>query len=363
MSFKSNSISDSYTGSYTDSYTASCNINKGVIDQKECWEFFDTAYKDIKVVTNNKDSDVKTHDNSVITKQPNENDFTCSSCGFIEYNTDGVCTNCGLIFMNKIEYDSFDSTNMNDDNECDIKSYFKKCSNKYSKISKMQIWYTWSNDEKNLYKLSQYTKDLCNKLNITLHIDYICNLVNTILYKLKDNDCSKRTRVKDGIIVVCIHYTYKKNNVFVNTHFSTKTLAKSVKLDIKYITRAERSIIELMNKNKIILDKNVFFNINSPIMYIKNNSVHLNFNNGLLLNKDTLESLYKKTEILIDLCEKNELLMDHTPHSIGIGCFYYILKMSNIDVDLYQFSKEYKLSCVTVSKLFKKLVENNKINA
>ena len=318
MSFKSNSISYSYTGSYTGSYTASCNINKGVIDQKECWEFFDTAYKDIKVVTNNKDSDVKTHDNSVITKQPNENDFTCSSCGFIEYNTDGVCTNCGL---------------------------------------------TWSNDEKNLYKLSQYTKDLCNKLNITLHIDYICNLVNTILYKLKDNDCSKRTRVKDGIIVVCIHYTYKKNNVFVNTHFSTKTLAKSVKLDIKYITRAERSIIELMNKNKIILDKNVFFNINSPIMYIKNNSVHLNFNNGLLLNKDTLESLYKKTEILIDLCEKNELLMDHTPHSIGIGCFYYILKMSNIDVDLYQFSKEYKLSCVTVSKLFKKLVENNKINA
>jgi len=337
MSYNSNNISrnTSCTSYNTD----------GVIDQKECWEFFDSAYKEMKVVSENNDT-------SVVTKQSNENDFTCSSCGFIEYNTDGVCTNCGLIFMNKIEYDVFDSTNMNDDNEGDIRSYFKKCHNKYSKLSKMQIWYTWSNDEKNLYKLSQYTKDLCSKLNITLHIDYICNLVNTILYKLKDNDCSKRTRVKDGIIIVCIHYTYKKNNVFVNTHFSTKTLAKSVKLDIKYITRAERSIIELMNKNKIILDKNVFFNINSPIMYIKNNSVHLN------LNKDTLESLYKKTEQVIDLCEKRELLMDHTPNSIGIGCFYYVLKLNNIDVELYKFSKEYKLSSVTVSKLFKKLVEN-----
>lgn len=317
-----------------------------IINQKECWEFFDTAFKEIK-----------TNDKMEHGYKTNDNDFTCSSCGFIEYNTDGICTNCGLVFTNKIEYDTFDSTNMNDDSECDIKSYFKRCSSKYSKISKMQTWYTWSNDEKNLYKLSQYTKDLCSKLNITLYIDYICNLVNTILYKLKDNDCSKRTRVKDGIIIVCIHYTYKKNNVFVNTHFSTKTLAKSIKLDIKYITRAERSIIELINKNKIILDKNVFFNINSPIMYIKNNSVHLN------ISKDVLEMLYKKTEMIIDLCEKRELLLDHTPNSIGIGCFYYVLKISNIEIDLYTFSKEYKLSCVTISKLFKKLVEKLNTNS
>ena len=213
-------------------------MEKDKIDQVECWEFFDKAYNEMKVSNENIDNI-----NCV-------NDFTCKSCGFIEYSASDVCTNCGLMFTNKINYDTFDSTNIIDENECDIKSYFKKCNSKYSKIAKMQTWYTWSNDEKKIYKLSQYTRDLCNKLNITFYIEYICNLVNTILYKLKDTDSSKRTRVKDGIIVVCIYYVYIKNNIFVNIDFSTKTLAKSIKLDIKYITRAEKSISELINKKQ-----------------------------------------------------------------------------------------------------------------
>lgn len=313
------------------------------IDQIECWDFFDTAYNEMKIIS-------KKVDTSMMSTNCTD-DFTCTSCGFIEYSNSEVCTNCGLMFTNKIHYDTFDSTNIIDEKDCDVKGYFKRCSSKYSKIAKMQTWYTWSNDEKKLYKLSQYTKDLCNKLNITLYIDYICNLVNTILYKIKDTDCSKRTRVKDGIIVVCIYYVYKKNNVFVKVDFSTKTLAKSFKLDIKYITKAEKSIIELINKNQITIDKNVFFNNNSPIMYIKNNLTQFN------LSAEVTQMLYQKTEMVINICEKYELLLDHTPNSIGIGCFYYVLKTCNIDVDLYTFSKYYNLSSVTISKLFKKLVE------
>ena len=324
------------------------------INHQECWNFFDTAYNDL----NKSENDNQIDDNQIKNdkcKKVDSCNNKCVSCGHVEYININVCTNCGLTFSDDITYDEFDSNNIignSENNEVTVTSYFKKNVG-YSKISQMQNWYMWSNDEKNLYKLSLYTKNICNKLNITLYIEYICNLVNTVLYKLKDQDGSKRTRVKDGIIVVCIYYVYKKYNVFVNSQFSTMYLSKLINLDIKYITKGEKSVVELINKNRIDLDKSVFFNINSPISYIKNNIVHLN------LDKKILEDIYVKVERLINLCEKEDLLLDHTPHSIGIGCFYFVLKHHAVDVeiDMVHFSKIYKLSSVTILKLYKKLIQ------
>jgi transcription initiation factor TFIIIB Brf1 subunit/transcription initiation factor TFIIB len=322
------------------------------IDHQECWDFFDTAYNDLNKSDNNNITNNENDNESEIKCKKLDN--KCISCGHIEYININVCTNCGLTFSDDITYDDFDSSNIignGDNTDVTVTSYFKKNVG-YSKISQMQNWYMWSNDEKNLYKLSLYTKNICSKLNITLYIEYICNLVKTVLYKLKDQDGSKRTRVKDGIIIVCIYYVYKKYNVFVNSEFSTMYLSKLIKLDIKYITKAEKSVVELINKNKIDLDKSVFFNINTPISYIKNNGVSLN------LDKKLLENIYVKAERLINLCEKEDLLLDHTPLSIGIGCFYFVLKHHDIgvEIDMVHFSKIYKLSSVTILKLYKKLI-------
>lgn len=350
------------------------------IDQKECWEFFNTAYKEQKSKeqkskeqkTINKQfllqchSDNVNSSSSVLHKQYNEDsecnyvNNTCTGCGNIEYDDSDVCKSCGLMFVHKMLcYDENNTSNLSNVNSEDCNgnencngvnlTRFKKSNSKFSRISQMQNWYKWSNEEKNIYKLGLYVKNICHTLNITVYVDYICNLVTTVLDKIKDNEGSKRTRVKDGIIIVCIYYTYKKYNVFVNSHFTTSELSKSLNLDMKYITKAEKFIIELINRNKLHLDKTIFLGNNSPLSYIKNNIVHFN------LDKQLLQHVYHQVETLIQLCEDKEVLLDHTPLSIGIGCFYYVLKKNNIDLDITHFSKIYKLSSVTIGKLNRKL--------
>ena len=83
------------------------------------------------------------------------------------------------------------------------------------------------------------------------------------------------------------------------------------------------------------------------------------------INKNNLKisnDILNKVQILISLCEDNDLLLDHTPLSVGVSCFYYILKLENIDIDLKIFSELYNLSVVTVVKTYNKLkIYNDKI--
>ena len=77
----------------------------------------------------------------------------------------------------------------------------------------MQDWFMWTNDEKNSYKLSNYTKDLCNKLSIPDTLTpLICNIVNVVISAIKKYEGTKRARVKDGIILSCIEYVGKEND-------------------------------------------------------------------------------------------------------------------------------------------------------
>lgn len=330
------------------------------MNNEEYWNLFDYAYNQLNkcdnLCINDKITDNKIENTKQIECKMTKNDSSieineCTSCGFIEYNSINVCTNCGLIFNDRELCDEV-FTNLDDNGDINNTSYcgtFKRVNTKYNRIVIMKNWYTWSNDEKLVYKLSNYTKKLCDQLNIIHYIDYICNLVNTVLYKVKENDGCKRTKVKDGIIIVCIYYVYTKNNVFVNPKFNPNTLSKLINLDIKYITRAEKSIMELINKNKIKLDKNIFYSVKSPMSYIIQSSVTLN------IKKELLNIIYVKTQELIDKCEKEELLIGHTPLSIGIGCFYFILIQYELNVDISHFAKVYNLSNVTIFKIFKKL--------
>ena len=124
-------------------------------------------------------------------------------------------------------------------------------------------------------------------------------------------------------------------------------MAKQLDLDIKYVTRAERLILELVNSKKLNLSKSVVLDTQKPYDYIINTikSKNLNINNQIL----------EHTRSLITICEDNDILLDHTPLSVGVSCFYYILKLNNIDIDLKMFSELYDLSVVTVVKTYNKL--------
>ena len=62
--------------------------------------------------------------------------------------------------------------------------------------------------------------------------------------------------------------------------------------------------------------------------------------------------------MLINICEENDLLLDHTPQSVGICCFYYILKLNNIEIDVKLFIEIYNISAVTLFKTHSKLQQH-----
>jgi transcription initiation factor TFIIIB Brf1 subunit/transcription initiation factor TFIIB len=271
--------------------------------------------------------------------------YSCSSCNSKNLQFDNyeiICFDCGLI----IDEDRIISSQTFDNNVSQVKK------RTYNKLSKMQEWYMWSNEEKNVYKLKTYIIELCNKLYIPEFLfSNIIELCVNVIDLIKKTDGTKRARVKDGILVICIYYVTKDTS----TPFSYIDMSKRLNLDIKYVTRAERMILELVNSKRLNLDKKIMLDTKKPFDYIAESINKYNLN----ISKDIL----KLVKILIEICEDNDLLLDHTPLSIAVSCFYYILKLRNVETDVKIFSEFYNLSIVTVIKTYNKLkVYENKIN-
>lgn len=275
------------------------------------------------------------------TNYKNDQCKSCTNCFSENLHTnylDLICYDCGLVISSNYV------TNCSSFETVPEAIPKKKFTNYNNKISKMQDWYTWTNDEKNIYKLKMYVKNLCQRLKISEYlIDQIVNVVTMVMDTIKRNDGTKRARVKDGIIVICIYYVSKDTI----TPYSYMDMAKRLDLDIKYVTRAERLILELLNSKKLNLSKSLVLDTQKPYDYIINTikSKNLNIDNQIL----------EHTQSLIAICEDNDILLDHTPLSVGVSCFYYILKSNNIDIDLKLFSELYDLSVVTVVKTYNKL--------
>jgi hypothetical protein len=165
---------------------------------------------------------------------------------------------------------------------------------------------------------------------------------------IKKTDGTKRARVKDGIILNCIYYVSK------NKHMQISFLAKKLNLDMKYVTRAEKLIVELINSKKLIFEKS-FLETNSPYTCV--NAIIQKKN--IKIDVEILQ-LFKK---LINICEENDILLDHTPNAIGVCCLYYIFCLKNINIDAKKMGQLFSLSPVTILKTFNKLnVHDEKIN-
>lgn len=260
----------------------------------------------------------------------------CTSTNMINSMESLICQDCGLILTE----DRLNSSPVFESIIEPSRGYV----NKNNKISKMQEWYMWTNEEKNTYKLKQYVRDLCNRLKIIeCLIENIIETVVIVMDCIKKNDGTKRARVKDGIIICCIHYVSKDTQ----TPYTYTSMARDLNLDIKYVTRAERLILELMNAKKLNLDKTLVLDTNKPFDYVINTIKK----NDLKID----DSILKDTRTLIEICEDNDILLDHTPLSIGVCCFYYVLQMRSINIDIKIFSELYDLSSVTIIKTFNKL--------
>lgn len=272
---------------------------------------------------------------------------TCKKCEStnIKRYENIICGDCGLILSeNRIS----ETPIFYED-----KSEVNYISTKLDRISKIKEWNNWTKDEKNTYKLKEYIKTLCERLHIIESM--ISSIIETsilVMNSIKKNDGTKRGRVKDGIIITCIHHISK----YTLTPYCYTYLANKIDLDIKYITRAEKLISELVNMNilhfKEFIEEKKINPYDYIISTIKQNNIKVSNN------------ILKKVKLLIEICEDNDILQDHTPLSIACSCFYYVLNMeNNINIDIKTFSYIYNISIVTLVKMHNKLLfYKDKIN-
>lgn len=288
--------------------------------------------------------------------QPQQEEATssppaCKQCGSDNFlqsrNHEMVCSDCGLVAMDLFIETSYSAGGFYNES---TERGFRPAGKGSKRIQQMQEWYRWTNEEKNAYKLANYTKSLCKELAIPESlIPRICETVNEVMVVIKQHDGTKRARVKDGIILTCIQYVSKGCNGRLNAN----ELAKKADLELKYVTKAEKIILELVNMNRLKLDKHIVLETRHPFDYVRE-----------VVRKHNLEipgNVLEKVGELITVCEQRDILLDHTPLSVGVCCFYYMLKVHNISFDVKFFSELYDLSVVTVLKTYNKLKQHEHI--
>jgi transcription initiation factor TFIIIB Brf1 subunit/transcription initiation factor TFIIB len=266
------------------------------------------------------------------------NNNACKRCGGINLKQDNietVCLDCAVVQDDMIfltQAFTQESTRS------------AKPSKSSSHITRLNNWYMWSNEEKNAHKLINYTKDICHKLNIPeAYISNISNTVVMVLMTIKKHDGTKRAKVKDGIILSCIQYVTQGTG----TLFRAVDMARKLNMEIKYISKAERIIHELVISKKLAMDKFTFSQSHTSMEYVLH-AIHKH-------KMQIPHTIVEQVEELISLCEQTDVVSDHTPLSIGVACLYYVLKQSNVNFNEDAFAQMYNLSSVTITKTCNKI--------
>lgn len=193
----------------------------------------------------------------------------------------------------------------------------------------------YTDEDKKNHPIYLYIKELCDKFNVNTLTREIIDFCIYVFQKIKLLDTPRRNKLKEAIVILCINYIYQQNNLSLNFK------------ETKYITKANKILLELKHlDNTFNIDKQYLLKRLSPFEHIKKYNL-----NDIIL---------KNTKRLIDLCEINDVLMNHTNLSIGLGCLYYVLN----EMDKNLIIENINITELTIKKIFKELktstiIQNN----
>lgn len=208
--------------------------------------------------------------------------------------------------------------------------------------------YHQSAESKRIYKLKERIREMSFQikyLQTPCVFNHTVDITNYVLEKLEDK---RRGKVRDGIIAVCIYYACKQMSYIINYN----ELSIALDLPIKYITTGETTILELINNDKIQLDKQLFMYNKTAYDYIDDISNLLPYNNFTTIKSNVIN--------IIKICEDNNILFGYSPVVIAAGCLYYTIVInSNLDINQEKLAYLYKISTSTINKVNKTLLKNN----
>lgn len=253
----------------------------------------------------------------------------CKNCRAetgIESYTDILCGVCGLIIDQNLVPYTYDKDNGNNNGQ------YNKCK----------------------YNLYIFVKEYCERLSLSTHYVSLIVDVMTVLFQCTT---SKRAKVKEGIFIVCAYFVLKLHRI----ERSVEELAKNLGVELKYITKGEKLMSQLIQNPEITSKYPIFKNF-GDILFSKNDTIDLFYKHS-----HTLVSFFNLNQIhmdkirdLIIKCEKVGIVNKASPKSIIVGCIYFYLNELGLGLNKRsQTSKTisaiFNCSAGTVKKIAKEI--------
>lgn len=321
------------------------NLKVNEIENSELWDFYDEIGS---------------------SETSNENKVgRCISCGSTDQIENGktrnlVCKQCGLNVVDDLDR-SFSTNNSNADIVSNSSNYnipinyfFRESSmgtiiggRGNSRIKTIHRWGLMPYRERSRKEVFDFLTNICKKSNLeksiidNAHILYM-NL-SAVKKKNMDRTIIIRGNNRDSLIAACVYFGCKMQG----KPRCPKEIAQMFGLGLTDVTGGCRKFLEIMGKDVGM------YNIKSSKAY----DYVERCGRILKLQKKYILQAIKIVKNIITL----DYASDHQPPSVAAGCLLLVVNMNNLDIDKEKISSVFKISQVTITKIYDKILKYQKV--
>jgi len=274
----------------------------------------------------------------------------CITChkGLTQLNGEILCTHCGTMANVKTidetaewRYYGAEDSKGNDPTRCGMpvdpllpkSSLSTMISGSKSYMGKLHAWNSIPYKERSLRLLFVIIQNICVRLNLPGSVI----LDAKSLYKVLHEKFNTRGKNRNALVGACILFAAKNNGFSV----TTKMIADSLAMSQSHITEGCKTFVKMMYHT----DFHYVIETSNIDDYIIQCGTQLNMSNGMI-------AFCKKVAHRV---EKMEILLEHTPPSIAIGCIYLICHLFDLPITKKHIHETCNISEVTITKTFKKI--------
>jgi len=321
------------------------NLKVDEIENSELWDFYDEIGS---------------------SETSNENKVgKCISCGSTDQIENGktrnlVCKHCGLNVVDDLDR-SFSTNNSNADIVSNSSNYnipinyfFRESSmgtiiggRGNSRIKTIHRWGLMPYRERSRKEVFDFLTNICKKSGLeksiidNAHILYM-NL-SAVKKKNMDRTIIIRGNNRDSLIAACVYFGCKMQG----KPRCPKEIAQMFGLGLTDVTGGCRKFLEIMGKDVGM------YNIKSSKAY----DYVERCGRILKLQKKYILQAIKIVKNIITL----DYASDHQPPSVAAGCLLLVVNMNNLDIDKEKISSVFKISQVTITKIYDKILKYQKV--
>jgi len=206
-------------------------------------------------------------------------------------------------------------------------------------IKRIHKWNNMPYHERSLYNTFQKIKQKTNNGDILGQVIADAKYYYKIIHDKDDNYVLTRGDIRKGVIAACVYYACKKRNIAR----SDIEIADVFDINIRLMTKGCNKFKDIMWKK----GHKIYFDITSPLCYIER------FCNVAGISEEHT----KIGQFISYRCAKVGLSNNNTPLSISAGILYLLSVFYKYPLKKIEIYNICKISDVTISKCFKKLVE------